>query len=694
MSTVVEFVQGDHEVLELLIKLHDEDREQITELLKTAATACGASHVLEKPELSARLVDVVVAMAATAHEKTAATSGVQRLKENVRQIIGMQQVVKAFVQEDDKHDLTDYVDAWEDDHQKRYEFGNHGQPVSFAPHPEHDAAHAREILRTPSRVEQPTETTALMEEGQAPRVQKAGIAAQSLLIRDNYLAAFLVAIVFATGLVYAFYIGRNFPLVVEFMGPWVLVSRGSAMSLCIITSAMLMLMSKGFLTYLHATPIGRITFLALLVERRYVLHKYLGTLLPLFAGLHILGHLVGSLPALIESESLEQINASLTGVGAVTVNPMSWRAIAQTRPAWTGALLVLILVALGLASRDEIRKTRFRTFMILHECLVPAWLIVLALHGSRQWLGIGIPLVIVVCGIPALLYALERLAGVCARKHAFSRVIVKKTFVYVEIDTHKSFEMGQFALLCVPEINHEWHPFTICSSPHSGAACFLIAVAGDWCQALKARLESPGPSPAVYVRGGYVAPAQKIPGDSYMVFVGSGAGITPFLSALQHLVFEQRLPAEQRTLSRSLLKARFLWVTREPEDFAWAADYIRWLRGSVDLKDKVSIELVLTRKLEKHGATERKVLWQALKAVLEEGGKSGEDLKKAIGVPTKFGRPNFEKELSAFAEGVPTGQTVSVFVCGNPMLVASLNSACSNVSKTTECSFVLHVESF
>ena len=42
MSTVVEFVQGDHEVLELLIKLHDEDREQITELLKTAAAACGA----------------------------------------------------------------------------------------------------------------------------------------------------------------------------------------------------------------------------------------------------------------------------------------------------------------------------------------------------------------------------------------------------------------------------------------------------------------------------------------------------------------------------------------------------------------------------------------------------------------------------------------------------------------------------
>merc|ERR1719453_2943834 len=126
-------------------------------------------------------------------------------------------------------------------------------------------------------------------------------------------------------------------------------------------------MSKGLLTVLHATPIGRVAFLALLIERRYVLHKYLGTLLPLFAGLHILGHLLGSLPALIESESLEQINDSLTGVGAITVNPMSWREVAQTRPAWTGVLLLLLLGVFGFCSREDFRKTRFRTFMIMHE---------------------------------------------------------------------------------------------------------------------------------------------------------------------------------------------------------------------------------------------------------------------------------------------------------------------------------------
>ena len=49
-------------------------------------------------------------------------------------------------------------------------------------------------------------------------------------------------------------------------------------------------------------------------------------------------------------------------------------------------------------------------FWKLHNVAIFLWPILLFLHGSQGWIGIGIPLVIVVSGLPIVLYALTRVA--------------------------------------------------------------------------------------------------------------------------------------------------------------------------------------------------------------------------------------------------------------------------------------------
>ena len=49
-------------------------------------------------------------------------------------------------------------------------------------------------------------------------------------------------------------------------------------------------------------------------------------------------------------------------------------------------------------------------FWKLHNVAIILWPLLLFFHGSQGWVGIGIPLVILVCGLPMLLYAATRVA--------------------------------------------------------------------------------------------------------------------------------------------------------------------------------------------------------------------------------------------------------------------------------------------
>ena len=75
----------------------------------------------------------------------------------------------------------------------------------------------------------------------------------------------------------------------------------------------------------------------------------------------------------------------------------------------TGVLLTLVLVALALTSQPKFRALRFEIFSKIHTVGIVTWPILLFLHDSQGWVGISIPLVLVVCGLPILLYVSARL---------------------------------------------------------------------------------------------------------------------------------------------------------------------------------------------------------------------------------------------------------------------------------------------
>ena len=99
------------------------------------------------------------------------------------------------------------------------------------------------------------------------------------------------------------------------------------------------------------------------------------------------------------------------------------------------------------------------------------------------------------------------------------------------------FQPGQYGLLQVPEIGHDWHPFSIGSDPESSELVFFIEVMGEgsW----TARLTQPAlvkalvaESAKVNLRGpfGYPVTGDPTHQPDTVIAVGTGTGIVPFFS--------------------------------------------------------------------------------------------------------------------------------------------------------------------
>lgn len=87
-------------------------------------------------------------------------------------------------------------------------------------------------------------------------------------------------------------------------------------------------------------------------------------------------------------------------------------------------------------------------FWKLHNVAIFLWPILLFLHGSQGWIGIGIPLVIVVSGLPIVLYALTRVARML---RTLERRLMGK-WETLEIQTKRENE--NFEWLCTTRFLH------------------------------------------------------------------------------------------------------------------------------------------------------------------------------------------------------------------------------------------------
>jgi predicted ferric reductase len=198
-----------------------------------------------------------------------------------------------------------------------------------------------------------------------------------------------------------------------------------------------------------------------------------------------------------------------------------------------------------------------------------------------------------------------------------------------------------------------------------------------------------------------------------VVGIGAGVGITPFLAFLEYLAW---MPLDQ-WVGREF---HIFWMTRNPTDFLLGGDILERLQGRVAEARELCKDGAEAPTLHVHlhvtGIDAKTLAGKLfLKAVTRRSNSSFESSKSAMSsstkaeykkkpdfldtyelipalpVPIYFGRPEWIVELSAI--GKPSSEVVqdfNVYICGNPMLVKSIETDVDKIQSTTRRFIVEH----
>jgi NAD(P)H-flavin reductase len=265
---------------------------------------------------------------------------------------------------------------------------------------------------------------------------------------------------------------------------------------------------------------------------------------------------------------------------------------------------------------------------------------------------------------------------------------------------YRHCQVGEFAYINVPAISSwEWHPFTISRTEtlESGAQVltFCIMSAGIWTKALSNLFDESVARPAIHIDGPFYAPTVSMPSRSTVVGIGSGVGVTPFLSFLGSMA-----SAREGTRHK---QAHIFWTS------PWATDFLlfRDLLAQVDKRTasggcRTTFHLHATPR-SRNGPWDGKGLGCVFELAAQEvweGWKTRCSQRDAEVVPTfckytkpvhgvvsdavleskkpiavAVGHPDFSAELLAIGEA-DISEDVFVYYCGNPFLQKTVQTAC------------------
>jgi predicted ferric reductase len=556
------------------------------------------------------------------------------------------------------------------------------------------------------------------EKGRLERLRESEFCANSVAFLVLFIPILILSIA------YGYFIFATQAASVAYAGIWLPIARGFGLMLMITTQFVIFFMIRGLLTRIRLV-VPKWTVLTSILDKHVLMHRLLaGSLVPASI-VHTVAHYLGM------ARALELNPSGMTmprAPGSETVY-LSW-------PFVSGYVLWIILLLFAGLSAQSVRRKMFEVFHYPHLTLTWLWVVFLVNHGAIQWSGFGVPASVILVLPIFLAYGIER--GLSIRAATNPAIHIESASVYgttmvVQINLRGSnykYHTGMYSMLRVPEISkYQWHPMTIASGSEHQLR-LVMGIAGNWTDALaklimKAQSVPKGQPvkyPKIDVRGGYGAPASGIQIANYAIMVGGGVGATPFLSFLSsicnHELFEERAPGsvDYHQDYSNIVKARFYWVTREPADFIWVNYYQHIISSHPQLQNRVSLHLVLTKTLETTqtdtvSAAELALFWSAVRCALKNDAKA---IQSTIGVPTQFGRPDWEKEFVDFASTVDLKTTpkektnakihlpksrftdaveVGVYICGNVHLQKGCEQAavkCNN----HEIEFKLFIEEF
>jgi NADPH oxidase len=257
-----------------------------------------------------------------------------------------------------------------------------------------------------------------------------------------------------------------------------------------------------------------------------------------------------------------------------------------------------------------------------------------------------------------------------------------------------NYKSGQYLFICFPHIfPHEWHPFTITSSPDEDFISLHIRVVGDWTGELwKTLVEGadkaeylntptgPDGQPVIQIDGPFGTAAGEIEDYKVVVLVGAGIGVTPFASILKHLKWMNATKAKT-----PLEHIYFYWINREKESFEW---FLELLTDLERYQEKTGTKLLDLNAYLTEGFSASDI--KALMYDDREG-----DTFTGLHSKTHIGRPNWAQIFPQLAQK-HKGETIGVFLCGPAVLAVELSqqSLKNTVNLPGETKFKFQKENF
>lgn len=366
---------------------------------------------------------------------------------------------------------------------------------------------------------------------------------------------------------------------------WIMIARGFGALLNFNCALLLPMVSRNVLTILQDLKLGYLVPF----HKNIVFHRYIAYWVAVCGGVHGAAHYfnyacctfqyfvvpVGAGGAV---KLPDRMNPALGNpepnafmVQWIPYSIADWNR--TTKYGLTGNLLWILMVIMYSASQRNFRRsTSFTAFWFIHHLFI-GFFVLLLIHGKKFWywfLG------------PGFMYVLERciriFRGSALTTVAEVQTLPGKCFVFRIDKPAMQYKAGQYCFINVPAISrHEWHPFTISSSPKDKYLSFHIRGVGDWTTTLLKTLNPEGlehnplnastingKTAVVRVDGPFGTDSDFIFNYETVCLIACGIGVTPFSSILSEML--HRLNEGQGCKTK---KVFFYWLNRGDGGWQW-----------------------------------------------------------------------------------------------------------------------------
>ena len=274
----------------------------------------------------------------------------------------------------------------------------------------------------------------------------------------------------------------------QFIGPFVIISKGCAGALLWVSTFMMISVSYDLLSCVRTK--WRKRCLAWL-DHNIVIHRFCGYIVTIYGVIHSIFHLAGSIKKISNTDDPNEIKANFHHY-EYDKKVTYFEILFGSMTGLTGFISLIVILVIAATSLKCVRKRWFQVFGYTHMTLFPIFFIALMIHGWGFWLNWGVPFAIIFIGPGFILLIIQQIVRLCSSwKYKFQvadcSLSPDKKFIMISFIKPNNYKLkhGQFCFLNIPSIHPlQWHPFTVASAPGSPYLVLMIKQSGDWTTSL------------------------------------------------------------------------------------------------------------------------------------------------------------------------------------------------------------------